>query len=286
MSVVYITESNFNKIAQDVGDAIANTKSLESLYHHEFRSILAIPELKRLSSIKLILESMSNEDVFISIIKFNRHALLRGKKDSKERWIYLGGSPAYHKTNKCSRLTSEYKNYDIPLSIPENRIEEYRKFFIENMEIYERDISTFYMHAELKFHVVIENIQKVQAKNSGIEEVNNFKYSTSDELIFAINNHINRMLAYRKSDQQVDKTIARFGFNTAKAIANKDKLRLTHEQVKIVETWHKDKSDLKRLVIKHLTVKLNPDFSFDGELLDSFGFRKCADCFGNNHNIH
>ncbi|CAH7309841.1 conserved hypothetical protein [Vibrio chagasii] len=280
MSVVYITESNFSKIAHEVGDAISSVESLESLYDFDFRCLLATPELKRLSSIKLILESMSNPDVFFKLLEFNKTCPdLRSRRSSKDRWIFLGGSPAYHRVNTCTRLKSEYHNYGIPVEIPEARIEEYRSFFMEKLPLFERDQAAFYANVEMKFNVRIANVHKVHAKNSGVEEVDNCHYQSPHEALIAISKHIEMMLNFKNKSEVTSKTIDKCGFNTQKSLKNPGFLRLTGEQIEIVQVWHEYKSHLKRLVIKHLTMKLNPDFSFEGELLDSFGFRQCAECF-------
>lgn len=279
MSIVYITESNLNSIARDVTDAVSDTRSLESIYDFELRSFLALPEVKRLSSLKLILESLEHQDILFRIIQFNEQPKTRQRKNPKERWIYLGGSPAYHKTKSCKRLKSEYRNYNIPLQIPTERIEEYRKFFVENIELFERNQEAFYANVELKFNVRINGVRKVQAKNSGSEEVDNFEVKSPSQLLNQIHLHVEKMVGYRSSAPEIEMIIAKCGFNTHKTLENPSIFRLSNEQIEIVQTWHSLKAELKKLVVHHLTAKLSADFGFSGELLDSFGFRKCADCF-------
>lgn len=137
MSTVYITEENLSSIARDISGAISNTQSLEQFYDFELRSILAAPELKKLSSIKLILESLEHPDVLFKILRLNQQPKIRARKDSKSRWVYLWGSPAYHKNQDCDRLKSEYRNYHIPPQIPVDRVEEYRSYFVENLKKFE-----------------------------------------------------------------------------------------------------------------------------------------------------
>ncbi|HGH6016895.1 TPA: hypothetical protein AB5H59_003987, partial [Vibrio mimicus] len=83
MSTVYITESNLNTIARDVTGAITDTRSVEQLYEFELREFLAIPEVKRLASVKLILESLDNPDILFKIIQFNEQPKTRQRKDPK-----------------------------------------------------------------------------------------------------------------------------------------------------------------------------------------------------------
>lgn len=56
-------------------------------------------------------------------------------------------------------------------------------------------------------------------------------------------------------------------------------MRLSEQQIEIVKQWHNYKGELKRLVVQHLTLKFNADFGFSGKWLDSFGFRKCSECY-------
>ncbi|MDF8327522.1 hypothetical protein P5G63_03055 [Aeromonas salmonicida] len=276
MPTVYITESNLNAIAQDITGAITDTRSVEQLYEFELRSFLAIPEMKRLSSVKLILESLDNPDILFKIIQFNEHPKIRQRKDPKSRWIFLGGSPAYHMNNDCARLKSEYKNYDIPVQIPSERVEEYRRFFIENIDMFERNQEVFYANAEFKFNVKINGVKKVQARNSGSETLENFKLKSPSQLLQEINKHVEKMQDFRLSNEVL---IAKCCFNTHKVLENPSIMRLTEQQIELVRQWHNYKAALKRLVVQHLTLKFNVDFGFSGELLDSFGLRKCSACF-------
>ncbi|MBM4942942.1 hypothetical protein HYO28_05605 [Vibrio parahaemolyticus] len=276
MSTVYITESNLNTIAKDVTGAITDTRSVEQLYEFELREFLAIPELKRLSSVKLILESLDNPEVLFKIIQFNEHPKTRKRKDPKSRWVFLGGSPAYHINKDCIRLKSEYKNYDIPAQIPSERIEEYRKFFIENIEIFERNQEAFYANVELKFNVRINGVKKIQEKNSGNEELENFVFKSPSQLLQQIHDHLETMKSFKSLNAVL---IKRCGFNTHKVLENPTIMRLSEQQIEIVKQWHNYKADLKRLIVQHLTLKFNADFGFSGELLDSFGFRKCSECY-------
>lgn len=276
MSTVYITESNLNTIARDVTGAITDTRSVEQLYEFELREFLAIPEVKRLASVKLILESLDNPDVLFKIIQFNEQPKTRQRKDPKSRWIFLGATPAYHVKKDCVRIKSEYKNYDIPIQIPSENIEEYRKFFIENIETFERNQEVFYANVELKFNVRINSVKKVQEKNSGSEELENFVFKSPSQLLQQINEHVQTMQQFRSLNEVL---ITKCGFNTHKVLENPTMMRLSEQQIEIVKQWHNYKGELKRLVVQHLTLKFNADFGFSGELLDSFGFRKCSECY-------
>ena len=276
MSAVYITESNLNSIARDITGAISDTKSIEILYDFELRKTLAVPEIKRLSAIKLILESLDNPDVLFKIIQFHEQPKIRQRKDPKSRWIFLGGSPAYHKNKDCIRLKSEYKNYDIPVQIPSEKIEEYRNFFIENINLFERNQQAFYANVELKFNVRINGVKTVKEKNSGNEKLENFLSMSPNQLLQKIYQHVELMGNFRLLNETL---IAKCGFNTPKVLQPENVMRLSEDQMEVIKQWHTYKVDLKRLLVQHLTLKFNADFRFSGELLDFLGFRKCSECF-------
>ncbi|GKR02554.1 hypothetical protein [Aeromonas caviae] len=107
MTVVYITKANFKRIATYVSHSISGVKGIESLYTQKLSRILAAPEMKLLSAVKLIVESVSDHEVLFKLIKFAEDYKPR-ERSRKDRWIYLGGAPAYHKKrtaqNSCQNI--------------------------------------------------------------------------------------------------------------------------------------------------------------------------------------
>ena len=90
------------------------------------------------------------------------------KKNIKERRIYPSKPPSYHYDKNCDLLTSNYENFDIPPAIKHSDIEEYRSFFLENIELYRTSYEYFIARAELKFDVKIESIKQDLGNNSRI----------------------------------------------------------------------------------------------------------------------
>jgi hypothetical protein len=278
MGVAYITKANLKSIAKDMVHSISGTNGIEAIYNVELRKVLAVPEIKFLSAIKLIIESINEPDILIKIIQFKENQISRERKDRKTRLIYLGGAPAYHNKNNCTRLISEYKNYDIPVQIQDKDIDKYRKFFLEQMELFERNREAFYAQVELKFNVKIQQVKEMQADNSGEANITNYELKTTDALLNEISSHINKMFEFKESNDVTSKVIGQFGFNTPKVMANPSTYKLNEDGLAIVKKWHSLKNKLKDLLISHLIVKYNPNFSFNGEMLDAFGFRKCTSC--------
>lgn len=276
MTVAYITKANFKRIATYVSHSISGVKGIESLYTQELSRILAAPEMKLLSAVKLIVESVSDHEVLFRLIKFAEYYEPR-ERSRKDRWIYLGGAPAYHKKKDCAKLVSEYKNYDIPVEIPDNRIEEYRDFFLNSIELYGRNQAAFYAQVELKFNVLIQ-VKEVQADNTGDETVENYNLKAPRDLLIDISHHINSMLEFKESNDYTKEIIERLGFNTYKVMENPRACNLSSDGLVIIKKWHNLKRQLKDLVHSHLIAEYNPEFSFNGEMLSSFGFRACTTC--------
>lgn len=271
---VYITKSNLRRIANEISHVVS-TKEIEDIYRFNLCAILAVPELNVLSALKIIISSIDDP---IKVISLKEQALLREKIDKKSRWVFLGGSPAYHKTNNCRHLFSEYENYNIPVQIPYEKIESYRAFFIENIDTFKRNRAAFFAMVELKFNVRIENIEEIHADNSGGDIIENRHIKPADELLSDIGIHINEMNKFKHSSDRTNNIIERLGFNTIKAINNSNAHRLDEVSLAVIKQWHELKSQLKNLIISHLIARYNPELTFNGEMLDSLGFKKCKAC--------
>lgn len=176
---------------------------------------------------------------------------------------------------------SEYKNYEIPVQITEDKIEEYRAFFIKNIDLFERNQAAFYANVELKFNVRIENVKKIQASNTGEVGVENSIIKSEAMLLNDIAMHVNEMINFKNSNENTQRTISNFGFNTPKAIKNaaSPSHNLNDDDLAKVKEWHELKNKLKDLIISHLIARYNPELSFNGGMLDELGFKKCRSCY-------
>lgn len=279
MNTVHITESNFKSIARECPPEYQNTQYIEDLYKKEICSLLCKKERDVIASVKVAIEAFQDYDEFIKILKFKEKPNLKFKKDNNTRLVYLGGAPAYHKTQDCNWLNSSYKNYEIPVQISEDKIDDYRNFFVENIELYERNRSAFFARVELKFNVIIQNIKEFSAENSGTELFLNFDYEPEHELLSRIHSLGSEMVQYRFSNDFIRSAISKYGSASHLVIRNKDNFPITDEEFKVVNIWLNYKTDLKRLLIKHLIIKLNPELKFDKRCLDYFRFKQCSDCY-------
>ncbi|EHE7894041.1 hypothetical protein J0V14_000763 [Vibrio parahaemolyticus] len=279
MNTVYITESNFKSISRELPSEYRDNQYIEELYKNEIKSLLCKKERDIIASVKVAIEAFQDYDEFIRIPKFKNEPNLTRKLDKKTRLVYLGGAPAYHKEVSCDWLKSSYRNFEIPIEIPDERIEEYRTFFLSNLDLYENNRTAFFANVELKFNVIIRNIKEHSVQNSGTELFLNFDSEPEHELLSKIHALASEMVQYRFSNEMVTKAIRKYGQASHRVVKNRDNYPIRDDEFKVVSCWFKYKTELKKLITKHLILKLNPELKFDKRCLDYFGFKACSDCF-------
>ncbi|QTR46592.1 hypothetical protein J9253_01130 [Thiothrix litoralis] len=278
MSEVFITKARLGNIASLVSYQISED-DIRDFYKKELLSYFSTPELNKLTAVKIILDSIENQSLRIKIIDVYKNAKERlesYKKTSDSRWIYLGSKPAYHGNRNCIHLNSTYDNYEIPVEIPKDKIEEYRAFFLdpENKDCYINNRVAFFGRVEFKFNVIIKNIKEVHIDNSG-EEAINMMDGDNNQILEKIHQTIDEMNKYKIESIDVGNIISKTGFNTKAALKNP----LFNNEQSIIKTWDEYKSKLKDLIIQHLTIEIAPDYKFDHQFLEDLGFRKCSKCF-------
>jgi hypothetical protein len=279
MNTVHITESNFKSIARECPPEYQDTQYIEDLYKREICSLLCKREKDVIASVKVAIEAFQDYDEFFKIFKFEEKPNLKFKRKNNTRLIYLGGSPAYHKNQNCNYLNSSYKNYEIPVEVSEEKIEDYRKFFVENIEVYKNDRNVFFARVELKFNIIIRNVREFSAQNSGTEQLLNFDSEPEHALLTKIHSLGCEMVQYRFSDDFTKNVISKYGAACHLVVNQRDKYTTTDTEHKVIGTWLNYKTELKKLMTKHLIIKLNPELKFDKRCLDYFGFRQCSDCY-------
>ncbi|PMG11782.1 hypothetical protein BCU98_02885 [Vibrio splendidus] len=279
MNTVYITESNFKSIARECPSQYQDAQFIEELYKKEICSLLCKKERDVIASVKVAMEAFQDYDELIRILKFKEKPNLVRKLDKKTRLVYLGGSPAYHKHETCDWLKASYKNYEIPVEISDACVEAYRSFFLANIELYENNRSAFFAKVEIKFNVIIRNVREHSAQNSGAEQFLNFDSEPEHELLSKIHALSSEMIQYRFSRDLVRGAISKYGSICHFVTKDRYKYPITDDEFKVISLWLKYKTELKKLITKHLIIKLNPELKFDKRCLDYFGFKSCSDCF-------
>ena len=277
MAQVFITKSHLENIARLISYQSIDVNHIRGFYESRFLGFFSTPELNTLTAVSLVLESIKDEELKIKIITLHDNAKARIEKYNKNensRWIYVGSKPAYHHDEKCISLYSTYENYEIPVEIPEDKIKDYRTFFLNNIDEYTNKRDVFFAKVELKFNVRINNVKEVHKENSGRQSLNVFT-GGHKQILSEISNIIEEMHKYKNQSNEVKRIISNTGFNTKKAL----KHPLYNESHEIIREWDNYKTKLKDLIIQDLTSIIAPEYKFDHDFLEELGFKKCSECF-------
>lgn len=234
--------------------------------------ILTTPEKKALARmivVNTILNSETPENIKTKVKKSIY------EKAKKERVIFLHKNPTYHYYNNCPKITSDYKNFTIPDEIPEDRIDEYRLFFIENMELFFQNVDVFYLNVAHKFGVKISAVGRMNHRNSG-------RSNTQDmlKLLESDNEPCTESILKALALFQENKKLIRMFGNASHLRDNylRSK-RINEEEHSIISEWHHIKDKVKGDIFQKIT-KINKitDNIFSDKILDALGFFPCTTC--------
>ena len=256
---VFITNSNESKIVSKI-DLRGSPKDFDCLYDKSISFMLSIPELNLLHIYKELCSHP--KEAFSAYKKLH-------KKDTK-RFVWEGGTPAYHFKDDCTRLNSEFTNLSIPVEIQEKgvmEIEKFREFVKKYKELLDENESKFLEKLETRFF--LKNPPKsVKFQNSGVHTFENCDLS---KLKSQIDSLIETAKNFRDSDEEILKLIKDLGYGTHKVKEAKDPKNPLYE-------WHNLKTKLKTLLRQYYRVKFNPELKFEKNLLEQIGFQACKEC--------
>lgn len=257
----FITKNNCLRIVRKL-DYSRDAKDLEDLYKKKLWHILSTPELALLSIFK---EACENPDLV-----FEAYKRIEEKKDTK-KWVWEGGAPAYHSTPSCEKLNSDYRNMEIPAEIEhrgDSEISRFREFFSANRVLLETDEPRFIK--KLAAYFFLKTVPKfIISNNSGVNNIDNINLEDLEDRIDLL---LIDAEEFRNRDESTKLKIERQGYGT-------HKIREAREPGSVLHIWHnKYKKELKNLLCHYFRIKFNPEFGFNGMLLDNLGFKRCACC--------
>jgi chromosome partitioning protein len=119
----FITISNLKRIARKISltEESRNKVDLDERFLKLFDNT-QLEEWRILIFLKKFLTDKTVEKLQNIVHKNNR----------SNRWVFIDRSPRFHSNNKCKGLLSDYSNVVIPNDIPDDKIENYRLWYIEN----------------------------------------------------------------------------------------------------------------------------------------------------------
>lgn len=274
--MAYITSANSKRIIRKVDfnsvtfDGEVYKKPIYFFSRYEEQNLLAIREL------------LENPEQF-----FNQYYAVFINNDSF-KFVFESGKPAYHKSLNCPRLHSDFQNFRIPEEIQERgreEVEKYRAWFKDVAYLLESDdemkIEIFKERCRLRFNLDLPP-EVIKKNNSGSFEIENLNLGELENKIDELLRQAGRYYYKSKMHTTILKRFSKLTFlaNRSEPI-NNNQTGYSDKEVKEILREHAEvfKYPLIHLLREWYRVKLNPDLTFEGELLEKLGFVSCGTCF-------
>lgn len=284
MSKVYITNASFRMITkslqykkcklnrdellQNISDDFATEFENESFIEN-IRQFYNSNELKDIYFGKKLLEDFAE---LLKDIEGNKEIITEHVERSNKMYAFEIKAPAFHNSQSCHWMMSDFKNIIIPEDCKLNS-DKYQKaiqWIIDN-----KNLSFFELNSKFKIEFECDcDLEEVARTNSGEKEYDN------EQINFNL---------YTQSDKNFRQMKMFFDGEFAKKVQDL-KYAPSHSLKKILKNYkdepyyktiidfHTMKEATKQMIIKYYQHKLNIDLSFDQSLLESIGFRKCNGC--------
>jgi hypothetical protein len=201
--------------------------------------------------------------------------------DSK-KYVYKEHQPAYHTYQDCSRLHSDFTNFELPQEIKERgdlEIERFRKWFLENQYLLETP-DIFVMRLKLAFGISY-NPKSIIYENSGFAELDNYSIQ---ELEDKIDFYIKEAGRYFYAEEKNTKILRAFGKVSGRGfldipLEGNNTGYSDYEVKHFLKDYHrKYKLPIRKLLIEYYRIKFNPDLKFAENYMEVIGFKKCECC--------
>ena len=266
----YITKANAKRLVNNLD--ISTIDINKEIFKIEFKWFNDY-EVRNLLAFRLLFEN--------PIVFFEQY-IVRKAVDTKQ-YIYEGNLPSYHYSSDCGRLRSTFNNFKIPEEIKcqgDNKIAEFRIWFIENIESLENNPDFFMERMRMRFNLEVRP-EAVNYSNSG---VNDFYNLNLNELESQITSLIIRANEFYTSSVEIQVILSNFG---KISYIYKNKKSPNHNSTGFSNSaiWNVlEKFDInfKEPIIQQLReyyrVKYNPEMKFEGELLSQLGYKLCKQC--------
>jgi len=277
MEMVYITKSKLNNIIYQIDHATFTKDDLNHFFGQRLTKTFSHQELKTFSATKLVIESMADEDLVVTLI--GRIKNDQPRKNNMSNLVFDKSTPAFHKDESCSSLRNDYENFVIPAVIPQDRYDDFRAFFKTNIEVYKRNSGAFFALAEQAFNVKIQNVKELHAPNSGCEKLV-LTYNNANEVLIEIDALLSVMQDYRNQDKLTNKIVS----DTTYGVRQSKNFPKYFDHIEILTQWEQYKTQMRGLIIDYLYGVFAPERRFNRDVLARLGFKECGCCFGAHQN--
>ncbi len=291
--MAYITKSNYKRILRkinlnDIPDIVGDVykkpiyflSKWETKYLLFMQSLLKEPEKFAIE----VYHPIVNQDTF--------HYVFESEQP-----------PSYHSNKSCERLTSKFKNFEVPFEIKERVCEKaekegktaeeieklekqqvavFRSWFKENFELFKSDTEGFLKKLDIRWNVQ-RNVNEVEKDNTGVESIENLDLSQLEIEIDKVISEAGRYFVNNTDKQPIIRRFQKLTFLAyRKGNIDINDTQLSDDELRafLLEYDTKFKKPIKELLIQYYRVKYNPDLSFEGHLLERLNFRSCSVCDG------
>ena len=273
---VYITNSNAHRILKQIDYDKLPDDNKVAIYTKPIY-FLAPWEIKKLRVTKILFEN------FETFVKEYYQPL---ENEDTLTYVFEGGQSAYHSSNTCERLNSNYTNFKIPQSIRdkgEEEVKKFRKWFYNYKPLLDMQEGKDMFYSQLFKTFGVEEVEKTSStSNSGTSIKKNYDLK---ELEQTIDDYIRREYEYVKNPNTPEKDIL-LSFRKLTYLAY-NKKPIKNNNTKFSDDEVKDflraydinyKKPIMELLVEYYRVKNNPNLVFEGKLLEQLGFKPCSYC--------
>lgn len=214
---------------------------------------------------------------------------------------------SYHSNQNCERLTSKFKNFEIPFEIKarvrerdikeelsekkiieleRQQVEMFRAWFKENIELFNTDTEGFLKKLDIRWNIQ-RNVNEIEKDNSGADAIDNLNLEELEIEIDKVISEAGRFFVNNKDKQHIIRRFQKLTFLAYKKgdIENNETELSDYELKQFLKEYdNKFKKPIKELLIQYYRIKYNPDLSFEGSLLERLNFRVCSACDGTTDN--
>lgn len=211
------------------------------------------------------------------------------KSEDTYTLVYEAKHPSYHKLTDCSRLNSNYENYEIPKEIKDRgkeEVKEFRRWFETVKHLLEKP-DVFVMRLQARWGIVT-NPNAINRDNSGTTEIENLTIEELESKIDLKIKEAGRFYYYSAKNKTILHKFSKYSFLAFKMepISNNDTEYSDLEIKELLRVYDNEfKKPLKKMLIEYYRLKHNPEIKMEGEILEQLGFRPCGDCYNKYNNL-
>lgn len=267
METVYLTNSNFKRILENFrGYSEKYNFIITEIGNGLDKSVIFSSQEK--NQILLNKNFILNYEEFYkkNELALNKHILRINLEDPYKLY---NSSPAYHKNLECKNLKNDYKNFMIDRNIPQEILDNYKEWLIQNENLYFTNHQTFDLIHLKKWGNNIDFPIYKEYKNSGSKEI-------LIDNIEELRNEIKRLSLTKVEKEDLKVFIECLKFSSVAKMDNKDiKSSLIKKYKNLLIKIH----DLKMKIIDSLlTIYVNENNGCNVDILKRTGFKPCSCC--------